>query len=151
MENERSLSGLVCNNPDPYQGQCYVFVNPKQGLSGRLQYLYDVNPPLLAQAGSYSEFWARCPSAWNPNNCHLRLVVLARNAQGTVIDSANSGWIEFSRDDQWRRFKFNVPDTGSPNEAWPDATRTWRFRIEGESNDVFDADLHQQGYKPGVV
>ena len=104
MFNETSGSGVLCNGPNPQQGDCYIFLRPLNGNNRvRMRTIHDVGNADLAAGGDvYQEFWVRCPSQWNDSACSVRMSVEPMNNQNDPVGS------------QWKSSWFSIPD----NDTW---------------------------------
>jgi hypothetical protein len=123
----------------PYHGSCHIRVNPDQGAGGKLRMTFD--PPNAEETGvNYNEFIVRCPSAPNQNDCVMRVFIEALDSSGDVVATTNGPWLTVNNNNDWYQLRV------TRESGWPTSTHEWRFGVEADQNDVFDADYHQQHY-----
>ena len=143
LVNETSGSGVVCSNPNPLQGCCYTFLRPLDSSERvRMRFVWDVGSQHIAEEGDvYSEFWVRCPTAWNGSDCAVRASVEPLNNSNTPVGSPwYSGWVTIGRSDTtW--YGFTLANNGG---GFPSGTKKWEFLLEVSLNHSVDVDIHQQ-------
>lgn len=144
LNNQDPASGKVCNNPNPFQGSCYLFLRPQNSNNTMtLRMTHDLTNDFLARAETYSEFEARCPTAWNNGDCRARVKIepLDNNNNPTASEEVGAWKTIPESDTDWTAIRLEL--TGG-NVQWPDGTKKWRFKLEFDSGDSADVDWHQQ-------
>lgn len=148
MFNETSGSGVLCSGPNPLLGSCYIFLRPLNTNNRvHMRTIHEVGNNALAQGGDvYTEFWIRCPTAWNASDCKVRLSVEPLNNQNDSVGAAwSSAWLTIPETDAYWS---GVQMRNNPS-SFPSGTKKWNFLLEVSLEHAVDIDLHHQWYNDG--